>query len=259
MPEPIYRSYRSYRPDELSRIFSDVYCEMTGKHICVSAKFYKYTGIKSTVRLKKNVLEIKVSDMLYDAPEKVLVGLAYILISKIAGKKCPKIEQKIYRLWINSTEMNLRHLQTRKERGHSVIHKPFGAVYNLEDTFEKLNHKYFDSVLSMPILYWGKNATVKKYGHYDPSKHAILISKVLDDEKIPQYVVEFVLYHEMLHIVHDVKQSDYQNRCHHREFREDEKKFERYEDAEKWLTKLSAMNSIKRKFIKKRSGRFGFW
>ena len=53
----------------------------------------------------------------------------------------------------------------------------------------------------------------------------------------------------MLHIIHDVKQSDYQSRCHHREFREDEKKFEKYKDAEKWLKKLSFKNTVKKKVL----------
>ncbi len=233
--------------DRLEEIFSDVYFEVVGRHISVSARFYKYSGVKSTIRLRDGVLEVKVSDLLSDAPSKVLTALAYILVSKIKRKDCPKIHQKIYRLWINSPEINLRHHTIKKVRGHKAVHKPLGSAYDLEVLFENINDKYFSSVLSMPALCWGSRITTRKYGHYDYSKHAILISKSLDDVKVPQFVAEFVLYHEMLHIIHDVKQSDYQSRCHHRDFREDEKKFERYKDAEKWLKKLSFKNTVKKK------------
>ena len=238
---------------DLNNIFSSAYYEMTGDTTPISARFYRYSGIKSTVRLKGGVLEVKVSDLLSDAPEKVLKALASILISKIRRKECPKVQQKIYRLWVNSQEMNLRHREIKKERGHKARHRPQGAAYDLGELFEKMNEQYFSGVLSMPSLCWGARITTRKYGHYDPSKHAILISKTLDNEKVPRFVPEFVLYHEMLHIVHESKQTDYQSRAHHKKFREDEKKFEKYSDAEKWLKMLSVKNGLKRKIF----GMFG--
>ena len=239
--------YKDFCMAEPGRIFSDTYKDITGKDIAVSARFYKYSGVKSTIRLKDGVLEAKISDLLSDAPEKVLTALAYILISKIRRKDCPKVYQKVYRLWVNSHEMNLRHREIRKDRGHKAKHNPKGSAYDLEELFEELNEKYFSGVLSMPSLCWGTRVTVRKYGHYDPSKHAILISRTLDNEKVPRLVCEFVLYHEMLHIMHDAKQTDYQNRSHHKKFRDDEKKFEKYSEAERWLKILSVKNGLKRK------------
>ena len=239
--------YKDFCMAEPGGIFSDVYKDITGNDISVSARFYKYSGVKSTIRLKDGVLEVKISDLLSDAPEKVLTALAYILISKIRRKECPKVYQKIYRLWVNSHEMNLRHKEVRKDRGHKARHNPKGSVYNLCELFEELNEKYFSGVLSMPSLCWGTRITVRKYGHYDPSKHAILISRTLDNEKVPRFVCEFVLYHEMLHIIHDAKQTDYQNRSHHKAFRDDEKLFEKYSEAERWLKMLSVKNIVKKK------------
>ncbi|NOQ55978.1 MAG: hypothetical protein GQ477_04205 [Nanohaloarchaea archaeon] len=240
----------------LQKIFSDAYKDISGSDIDVSAKFYKYSGVKSSVRVRSGVLEVKVSDALSDAPEKVLSALAYILISRIKRKECPRVHQKVYRLWINSEMMNDRHKELKKVRGRKARHEPVGDAYDLSLMFHEINSNYFSDVLSMPALCWGPRLTTRKYGHYDPSKHAILISKTLDDSRVPRFVAEFVLYHEMLHIIHDVEKTDYQSRAHHKRFRDDEKKFEKYADAEKWLLKLSTVNTLKKK-VKKMS--FGFF
>ncbi|MBW6462315.1 MAG: hypothetical protein K0B07_04685 [DPANN group archaeon] len=242
---------------DLNEIFSSVYQEISGSHIDVSAKFYKYAGVKSSVRVCAGVLEVKVSDALSDAPEKVISALAYILISKIKKKKCPCVYQRVYRLWINSEMMNDRHKDLKKVRGRKAKHTPAGSAYNLSEMFYEINSKYFSDVLAMPALCWGPRLTTRKYGHYDPSKHAILISKTLDDSRVPRFVAEFVLYHEMLHIIHDVEKTNYQMRAHHSKFKVDEMKFEKYKDAEKWLAKLSIVNTAKIRVKKMSFGLFG--
>ncbi len=241
----------------LDMIFSSVYQEITGSRIKVSAKFYKYAGVKSSVRVRAGVLEVKVSDALSDAPEKVLSALAHILISRIKRKQCPRVYQKVYRLWINSEMMNERHKALRMDRGRKARDEPAGRAYDLSEMFSEVNSKYFSDVLSMPALCWGPRLTTRKYGHYDPSKHAILISKTLDDSHVPRFVAEFVLYHEMLHIVHDVEKTDYQTRAHHSKFKADEKKFEKYKEAEKWLVRLSTVNTVKKRVKKMSFGLFG--
>ena len=232
---------------DLTEIFNEVYKDLTGKDdIIIKARFYKYAGVKSQIRLSNRVLEVKVSDALKDAPDKVLTALAYVLLSKMNKKPCPKIHQRIYRLWINSDEMNAKHIDLKKNRGRKIVHKPQGAFYNLEDMFNEINKKYFSAVLSVPYLYFGPRITTRKYGHYDPSKHSILISKTLDSSKVPRYVTEFVLYHEMLHIIHDVKKTAYSNCAHHAEFKTDEQKFERYKEANRFLTRISTIGMLKK-------------
>ena len=42
-------------------------------------------------------------------------------------------------------------------------------------------------------------------GHYDPAHNAIVVSRVFDDARVPRYAVEYIVYHEMLHLKHPVK------------------------------------------------------
>ncbi len=246
--------------DILSDIFSRAYEDITGNRISADARFYRYSGIKSTIRLEGGVLKVKVSDMLDDAPRKVLFSLARILACKLERNRPRKTDVKIYRLWINSDEMDRRHMEAKKARGRKARHAPRGDFFDLESLFCKINEEYLEGILAMPTLYWGKRLTKRKYGHYDSSKHAILISKSLDSKEVPRYVVEYVLYHEMLHIIHGSRKTNTRSRSvhHHKDFRDAEKEFRRYDDAERFLKMLSLKNSSiyhaskKMKNIKKR-------
>ncbi len=77
----------STRNELLTIICSNVYRDLTKhkstkhtKHITIMAQFYPYTNLKLTLRQQRNKLSIRVSDILSDAPEEVLEGLAHVFI-----------------------------------------------------------------------------------------------------------------------------------------------------------------------------------
>ena len=75
-----------------------------------------------------------------------------------------------------------------------------GVMYDLEEMFQEINGRFFKGVLSPCRLEWGRQRAHNRTGLYDPAARCIRISPVLDDPSVPSYVVEFVLYHEMLHL-----------------------------------------------------------
>ena len=72
-------------------------------------------------------------------------------------------------------------------------------------------------------------------------KHTILLSRILNDQRVPEYAVRFVLYHEMLHMYHGVRTIRGNRYAHTPEFRRDEQKFENYAEAEKALQGLEKL------------------
>ena len=60
-------------------------------------------------------------------------------------------------------------------------------------------------------------------GHFDPSHNAIIISRILDQTKISPIALEYVMFHEMLHLQYPVDHRGMRRRVHTREFREAEK------------------------------------
>ncbi|PSB48382.1 SprT-like family protein [Cyanosarcina cf. burmensis CCALA 770] len=114
-----------------------------------------------------------------------------------------------------------------------------GKCYDLEELFDRLNREYFASSLVKPRLSWTRLNTYRKFGYYHPAKDRVAISLTLDDARIPQFVVEFVLYHELLHKYHGAKLINGRRMVHTREFRLDEQQFKFYREASRWLEKLA--------------------
>lgn len=114
-----------------------------------------------------------------------------------------------------------------------------GKAYNLESIFMVVNREYFKGSMLPPQLCWNRCFTVRKFAHYEPARDRIVVSLTLDDPQIPAYVVEFVMYHELLHKHHGDRWSQGRLLSHSPAFRRDERQFKQYDQAQAWLTRLA--------------------
>ena len=113
-----------------------------------------------------------------------------------------------------------------------------GDLYDLQTLFQKLNAEYFSGLMIPPRLRWsGRNAT-RRLGYYHPDSDTITISNFLDQKGIPSYVMEYVLYHEMLHKHVGLKKVNSYRIAHSSQFKRKEKRYKRYQEAEKFLHSL---------------------
>jgi predicted metal-dependent hydrolase len=65
----------------------------------------------------------------------------------------------------------------------------------------------------------------RSLGHYDAAHNTIVVSRVFDRPSSPRYAIEYLLYHEMLHLKHPVKMRGLRRCVHSREFKAEEKLF----------------------------------
>lgn len=114
-----------------------------------------------------------------------------------------------------------------------------GKYYDLDQLFEKINVEYFGGEMIKPRLFWNDSLTTRKFGHYEPARNRVVISQTLDDSRLPEFVVEYVLYHELLHKFHGVKWVNGKPMVHTPEFRLDEKKFKFYHQGEAYLSAIA--------------------
>ncbi|MEH1779361.1 MAG: M48 family peptidase [Nostoc sp.] len=121
-----------------------------------------------------------------------------------------------------------------------VAENPQGKFYNLNELFDKVNREYFAASLAKPRLAWSQINTYRKFGHYESARDRIVMSLTLDDAKVPGFVVEFVLYHELLHKYHGTKWVQGRRMVHTKEFRVSESQFKSYKEASRWLEKLAS-------------------
>ena len=80
-----------------------------------------------------------------------------------------------------------------------AAHTARGHAHDLEESFARVNAAYFSNALTKPGLRWSSVLTSRKFGHYQMSRDAIMLSATLDNAKVPTWVVDFVMYHELLH------------------------------------------------------------
>lgn len=208
----------------------------------IIVEFYPYIGIKHTIRQRGDSIFIRLSELCRDAPEDAQKSLAFILVGKILKKRIPANAENDYLDYAKSAEMREKSLENRIAKGRKIITDSKGDVYDLEKMFNALNRDYFASDLPKPTLSWSARKTFRRLGHYDAAHETIIISKTLDDKKVPEFVVEFVVYHEMLHIFHPTQIKNGRRYHHTNEFKSDEEKFENFHEAEDWIDKnLSKM------------------
>ena len=201
-------------------------------------QFYPFANVNNTIRLRENVMKLRVSDLLEGAPESVLRAIFHILLAKIYRKPISPEHATRYRRYVSSHDMaNKSHL-VRQIRGRKKILSAQGHAYDLEAIFDDLNAKWFHGLLARPVMTWSGVKARNSLGHYDPAHNDIVVSKVFDHPGIPQYVVEYIVYHEMLHLKHPVKLRGSRRCVHPKEFQEEEKRFPQLEEAKAFLKKI---------------------
>jgi hypothetical protein len=114
-----------------------------------------------------------------------------------------------------------------------------GRYFDLAEVFERVNAEYFDGKMQRPRLTWNQTITHRKFGHYQPTTDTLMLSITLDQEEVPAYAIEFVMYHELLHKQLGVDVVNGRRYAHTSKFRERERAFQHYEQAQASLAQLS--------------------
>ncbi|HXZ80775.1 MAG TPA: M48 family peptidase [Terriglobales bacterium] len=201
----------------------------------IRVEFFPFANINNTIRLRDGVLLVRISDLLEGAPQSVLHAIAHILLAKIYRKPIADAHAVRYRRHIGSHEISEKAHLLRGMRGRKKIEGALGNVYDLEAIFEDLNSRFFYGLLARPQMTWSQNHSRNALGHYDPAHNTIVVSRVFDHVDIPRYVVEYIVYHEMLHLKHPVKLRGSRRCVHSQQFQEEEKLYPQLAEAKKFL------------------------
>lgn len=114
-----------------------------------------------------------------------------------------------------------------------------GATYDLAEIFDTVNRTYFEGNMPRPKLTWSKTLTHAKFGHYNYVDDTVMISASLDQPSIPRCAIEHVMHHELLHKKHGMRQQGSRGVAHTPEFREEEKRFDKFDDACRFLERYA--------------------
>jgi hypothetical protein len=220
------------------RVFTRLGCD--GRPPRFRVEFYPYASLVLTIRRREDAVYVRFSDLLERAPLAVLEGAAALLLSRVYRRRAPRALVDPYLSYARSDRTRGRISRMRSGRVRLASTGPRGRHFDLEQMFEQLNRKYFSGSLRRPHIGWSARSWRRQFGCYDPGPNQILLNRRMDHPGVPQVAVEYVLYHEMLHVKHPTRRSGCSLVSHSSEFRAEEKRFAGFERARKILDKLAA-------------------
>ncbi len=212
----------------------------------VEVRFYPYAGLHHTIRVRSGRVYVRISDVFKDAPLNVHRALAFILVAKLLSKRTPDVHERTYRDYAYLPQVLRASDIARRRRGRKIISSARGRVYDLDRMFQRLNKRYFGGRIEKPVLTWSQRRTRRILGHHDAVHDTIVISKTLDAPDVPEWFVEYILYHEMLHIKHPARLIKGRRYYHTNTFRAEEQRFPYFEQAQDWLDRIARQRHITR-------------
>ncbi len=176
-----------------------------------------------------DVWTIRLHHMFTHAPPIVLRAVA-----RYAERHCPEAS-RVLRAFIDANDERVR----KPDRSRPIQIDVEGKHHHLQEIFDDLNDRYFGGRITARIT-WGQRSRRRraresiKLGSYTVEDALIRIHPVLDARDVPHFFVAYIVFHEMLHEVHDMPLVDGRRVYHTKAFRRDERRFEAYEAAIAW-------------------------
>jgi hypothetical protein len=233
---------------EVNKFFADAFRHLGGNRAIptIDVRFYPYAGLHHTIRVRSGRVYVRISDICKNSPPDVMRALAFVLVARLLGKRIPDVHDRVYRDYSLTPDIMRSADIARRRRGRKMISSAQGETYELDRMFVRLNKKYFQGELEKPTLTWSQRKTRSILGHHDRVYDTITISKTLDSPDVPEWFVEYILYHEMLHIKHEARFINGRRYYHTEAFRQDERRFPQYEEAQRWLERVARQKRVPR-------------
>ena len=204
----------------IEEAFQQLYPEKELKY-SVSLKYSrKFKPYNANVKRYGNNLIFNLSRDWKKISKEIQIGLIQELMVKILKNKKKTMSIELYNLFMKNI-----HLAVPKTKTDKI----------LEESFNRVNESYFNGMLDKPNLEWGSNST-SKLGSYEYGSDAITVSSIFKNEK---KLLDYVMYHEMLHKKFKFQNKNGRNLHHSNEFKSMEAKFKDRDLIEKEISRLA--------------------
>jgi hypothetical protein len=193
----------------------------------------KFSSYNANVKYRGPVFDFHLSREWKNISEEIVIGLLERLFQKVFKTKIKTMNQDLYEGFLKNV--------------HIAIPKD-SVEPELKDSFDRINEQYFLGIVEMPNLIFGQRS-FRKLGSYEYSTDTITMSEVFRNIKVEdRSLLDYVMFHEMLHKVHKFKTVNGRSRHHTGKFRHAEKQFENFEEIDRRLTLFLRKKRIKNYF-----------
>lgn len=182
------------------------------------------------VRPRERRYEIRLHHMFVDADPVIVRALARYVVDNDADAS---------RVLGDFIDANSDHVRGRSRRAPAQLILTAGEHHDLRSIFDELNARYFGNRIEAAITWGARTGRPRrrnsiKMGSYSVEDRLIRIHRSLDRAFVPRFFVAWIVFHEMLHQVHDIRVINGRREFHSKEFLADEAGFELYEQAKLW-------------------------
>jgi hypothetical protein len=210
------------------RLEKRIAAHLPGGRLALALTDNRFTMI-SVKRERGPVYRVRLHQMFTEAPPPVTRALAlYIAVNDHTASR------ELGR-FIDAHQTEIRRPVTRTAPPLVTL----GRYFDLRAVFDRLNQQYFQNAIDARIG-WGARGGRRrrrrslKMGSYSVEDRLIRIHPALDRDFVPEMFLEWIVYHEMLHQVHDIPVVDGRRQFHTPEFLAQERQFAHYEQARLW-------------------------
>lgn len=188
----------------------------------------KFKPYNANVKYLDNKIQFNLSKKWKTVSKEIQMGLIEELLLKIFKKKRKTTNIDLYNIFMKNLHISIPKINT-------------DAV--LETSFDRVNEKYFFGLVEKPNMVWG-NYSLRKLGHYEYGSDTISISRIFKNSDSD--VLDYIMYHEMLHKKHKFENKNGRNYHHTSEFRKKEKEFENSRLIEDNISRFIRKTNIKK-------------
>lgn len=183
-------------------------------------------------RIKFRQIDLTLHEPMITAPAEIKKGL---LLAAMDGDKTSLKKVKKYCASVPYHRMENLIRGNTNAPGAS----PIGKNVNLNIVFERVNREYFYGKLEKPHLTWSQKKSYRRLGTYAAQTDTVTISRTFDNGNYPDYAVDFIMYHELLHKKMGVKRANSGKHNHTKAFKEIENNFRLYAQANEFINQLA--------------------
>jgi len=198
----------------------------------------KYSGhfkdYGANVKMLGNYIDFHLSKKWKAVSREIQIGLLQELLMKIFNtKKKNTINVDLYNHFVKKL-----HIAVLKEKPEP----------KLEESFNRVNEKYFNGMLEMPNIKWGAESA-NQLGAYEYANDTIIVSSLL--KNADEDILDYIMYHEMLHKKLKYRHKNGRARYHTSKFRKMEKLFENQDVIEKKLQRLRKPRIVRPRIVRR--------
>jgi hypothetical protein len=171
------------------------------------------------------------------APEPVLTQAAELILTR-RKKERRHLDRRAYDSFVRAIPPTDFELPGARRAHRRAVCEP-GRHHSLAESFQRINAEYFKGQLEQPELCWSPVRARRILGSYQERTDRLIISRVFDAPHVPAFVLDYLVYHELLHkFLGTGRKADGKRCLHGGPFKQLEKRFRHYKQALQFLRRM---------------------